>query len=248
MNSVEFLEMINDIDPDLIDMAARKPVPASPSGPKRKWVLFAVPAAVIAAAVLLILGLSMGGRSPKGEDQQAIVAGGGSETGAEETKVSSDTTGTSAHAAIDNTTIQTAATDTTVSVENTEHTTEHQEEQEYPYNDYEPDEPEENDVYDDGTESGEGDELGGSGQPVQKEYRVISIEWAVNDDISEAEEDNLTCFWEDDNYSYYMDKTILSAATVIYESGEYEDLISALSNGHIEISALDAYNVPYYAE
>lgn len=248
MNGIEFLEKINDIDPDLIDMATRKPAPASPSGSKRKWVQFAVPAAVIVAAALLIIGISLGGRTPQGEDLALIAAGTESATGSEETKASSDTTSTSAHASIDNATIQTAAPDTTVSEVNTEHTTEQQNEQEYPYNDYEPDEPEQNDVYDDSTESGEGDDTGSSDQPGQMEYRVISIVWATDDGIPEAEEENIICFWEDDNYSYYMDQQILSKIAVYYENGEIEALVIALENGHIEITDLDTYGVPYYAE
>lgn len=246
MNGVKFLEMINDIDSDLIDMAGRKPAPVSQSNKNRRWILFAVPAAVIAAAVLLIIGLSMRGRSPKGEKQPAIVADGRSETSVEETAASSDTIDTSAHAAIDNLTMQTAVSDTAVSEVNTEHTSEQQNEQEYPYDD-QPGQ-EQNDVYDDGTDSGEGVEPSGSDQPVNMEYRVISIMWAIDDDIAQSEEESITCFWEDDNYSYYMDQQILLTVAVYYENGEIEALISALSNGHIEISDLDAYGVPYYAK
>lgn len=238
MNGLEFLEKINDIDDELIDAAARKLTAPAVTVSRKPWIFLAVGAAIAAAIILLIVGLNSGwGRKPGGEGT-AIVSVDESTKSTESETTTVKETATTKETTAETTSSQQATEEKTQS--NINITTQENDDQE----DWqEPD-------YSDNDDSEYEPEVDNNEpEPVQPEYRVITIEIAYAEDMDDdASTEELALFWEDSEHMYYMDTYILNSATVIYENGEFEDLVSALNNDHIDISDLDAFGVPYYTD
>ena len=86
--------------------------------------------------------------------------------------------------------------------------------------------------------------------PEQPVYRVIDIMWGFSEDAADpySTPEDMTLFWQESGYDYYMNAQILWSAAVLYDDGSYESILEALSNGHIGIYDLDTYGIPYYTE
>lgn len=233
MNGLDFLAKINDIDDSLIDEAARKWSAPEKAAKPKPWVYIAAGTAAAAAIILLIIGLNAGGRRTPDGNGTALVSAVEIETSTEakttkptETTPSATTAESAAPAGSN------AVSDSTASEDHGESDDDN--------NAPAPAEPEsDTDPYDD------------DNSPARPDYRVMYIESFVDDVFSEDEDahpapEDTVAFWEDGTHTYYMSQERLSQTFVTYENGEVEDLVTALENGHIEISDLDTFGVPYY--
>lgn len=234
MNGLDFLAKINDIDDSLIDEAARKWSAPEKAAKPKPWVYIAAGIAAAAAIILLIIGLNAGGgRTPDGNGTALVSA--------VETETSTEAKTTKPTETTPSATTTTPASAESNTVPNSTATDDHGESDD-DNNAPAPAEPEpDTDPYDD------------DNSPARPDYRVMYIESFVDDVFSEDEDahpapEDTVAFWEDGTHTYYMSQERLSQTFVTYENGEVEDLVTALENGHIEISDLDTFGVPYYLD
>lgn len=81
------------------------------------------------------------------------------------------------------------------------------------------------------------------------EYRVMGIYQTISEEEEDVNEGlSLEMFWNDGKNCYYMPADLAACTYVMYENGETESVIAALSAGHIYIWDLDAFGITYYTE
>lgn len=267
MKGLDFLENINDIDDELIDAAAKKWNSSAVTASRKPLIFIAAGAAIAVALVLLVVGLNSGwGRKPDGEGPAVVSLNETTDNTKAETTNHKEIT-TSEETVAETTSSQITTEDNSSNSSNVvpdnpeedyEPEQDHSDnddgseyEPEADNNDPEPIQPEQDYSDNDYAPEYEPEADNNVPEPIQPEYRVIAIEIAypeeeMNNDAFDNE--GMVLFWEDSEHMYYINTAILNRATVIYESGEIEDLVSALNNGHIDISDLDAFGIPYYTD